>query len=94
MGSDWREQGIQLECTWRALHKSIDHGLWVSRDAIPDTVTTGVEEERKWTLQRLRGEMDKHLFKNIRKVENGHYEATIGRGDSCYDFTMNYDPAS
>ena len=94
VASDWREQGIQLECTWRALHKSIDYGLWVSREAIPDTVTAGVEEQRKWSLRRLRRELDKYLIKNIRKAENGNYEATIGRGDSCYYYTMNYDPAA
>ena len=93
VASDWREQGIQLECTWRALDKSIDYGLWVSRDAMPDTATSGVEEERTWTLQRLRQEMDRDLVKVIRQVEHGRFWVTVGRGDRCYVYTMNYDPA-
>lgn len=88
---DWRDQtGSAVEEAWKAEHGPILYGLRITRDAISDTVTTDVEDERAWTIQDFRREMDRSLVVGIRQAEHGEHDIyTLGRGKSCREATIN-----
>ena len=93
---DWRDQtGSAVEEAWKAEHEPILYGLRITRDAIPDTVTKGVEDERAWTLQDFRREMDRSLVVGIRRAEHAECDIyTLGRGEFCREATFNHRSGS
>ena len=94
---DWRDQtNSAAEEAWKAENESIVYGLRITRDAVPDTVITGVENERGWTLQDFRRKMDTSLVESLRITEADTYTYRLGRGKFRQNVTTTWewkDPA-